>query len=107
MGSPFIRDAIDRRSAIRDEYEHILDAAYQRAELDCNARLLNRRGEQKGIRPLDLFMSNTTFARAYASEELLEHWQHHPRPTFAAYERQRFKEIVDGPDPDDEDDEPF
>ncbi|WOF23812.1 hypothetical protein N8K70_03790 [Microbacterium betulae] len=88
-GSPFVRDALDRRAQIRAEYEDVLWAAYEAAETACNGALLNRAGKTAGIDPVRLFRSNQTYANAYASEELLEHWATHPRPTFARYEQQR------------------
>lgn len=90
--SLIIRAAFARRAEIRAEYEEVLWAAYQRAETACNGRLLNRRGAAAGIDPIRLFKSNTAFAYAYASEELIEHWRTHPRPTFAAYEAQRLRD---------------
>lgn len=88
--SVFIRAAIEQRAVIRAEYEDVLWAEYERAETACNGRLLNRRGLGKGIDSLRLFKSNAAFAYLYASEELVEHWRTWPRPTFAAYEAQRF-----------------
>lgn len=90
--SVIIKAAFERRREVRAEYEDVLWAAYQAAETATNGRLLNRRGEAKGIDPMALFRSNQRFAEAYASEELREWWREHPRPTFAAYERQRAQE---------------
>lgn len=88
--SVFVRAALERRAEIRAEYEDVLWAEYERAETACNGRLLNRRGLANGIDPLRLFKSNAAFAYTYASEELVAHWRVHPRPTFAAYEAQRY-----------------
>ena len=89
--SPFLREAFERIAEVRAEYEELLIAAYVRAETDCNARMLNRRGIEAGIDPISLFMGPAVRAAAYASDELIEHWQKHPRLTFEAYERQRFE----------------
>jgi hypothetical protein len=94
--SPFLREAFDRIAEVRAEYEELLYSAYLRAEETCNARLLNRRGEAAGIDPISLFMGSSIRARAYASEELLEHWQKYPRITFESYERQRFESAPEG-----------
>lgn len=80
--------AVEQYHAVRDEYEVVLIAAYERAVNETNGAMVNRRGEAKGISDWDLFTHNALFAQAYASEELIEHWAKYPRPTFAAYERQ-------------------
>lgn len=72
----------------RAEYELALEAAYERAAAATNDRLLNERGHQRGIRPLDLFLGPERRAQAYASPELLEHWETYPRLTFEAFEAQ-------------------
>ena len=72
----------------RAEYDLVLYADYVRAEVSCNAALLNARGRARGIDPMSLFMGPWTRARAYASEELLEHWESHPRTCYADFERQ-------------------
>ena len=80
--------AVEQYHAVRDEYEVVLIAAYERAVNETNGAMVNRRGEAKGISDWDLFTHNGLFAQAYASEELIEHWAKYPRPTFAAFERQ-------------------
>ncbi|TDL43859.1 hypothetical protein [Microbacterium oleivorans] len=77
---------------VREEYEEVRIAAYMRAEEATNGKLLNSRGRAAGIDPGSLFMGNDTRARAYASPELLEHWETHPRVTYADYERQWVRE---------------
>jgi hypothetical protein len=37
---------------------------------------------------VSLFKGPDVRARAYASEELIEHWERHPRMTFEAFEAQ-------------------
>jgi hypothetical protein len=88
--SPFIRDAFERRAAVREEYEDVFWSQYEAAETATNGRMLNRRGLARGIDPVQLFRANATYRRAYASEELLDYWHSRPHLTFAAYERQRF-----------------
>lgn len=90
MTSPFIRDAFERRAAVREEYEDVFWMQYEQAELATNGRLLNRRGMKAGIDPVQLFRANATYRNAYASEELLDFWRDRPHLTFAAYERQRW-----------------
>lgn len=72
----------------RQDYDEVLYAQYARAELATNARLVNAEGRARGIEPLSLFMGNEIRARRWASEELLEHWEEHPRMTFQEFERQ-------------------
>ncbi len=86
--SVIIQAAIERYREVRDEYEVVLIAAYEQAADVTRGAMVNDRGQAQGISDWDLFTHNDTFARAYATEELIEHWALHPRPTFAAYERQ-------------------
>ncbi|MFS0714088.1 hypothetical protein ABC195_09395 [Microbacterium sp. 2P01SA-2] len=72
----------------RSDYDAILHARYEAAAEACNDRLVNRRGQAKGIEPISLFMGNRARAYAYASPELIEWWETHPRLTFTDYERQ-------------------
>ena len=77
---------------VREEYEEVRTRAYMLAEEATNGALLNARGRAAGIDPASLFMGNDARSRAYASPELLEHWQQHPRVTYADYERQWVRE---------------
>lgn len=72
----------------RAEYNDRLYSAYELAERETNGALLNAEGRARNVDPLALFMGNQAHAHKYASEELLEHWQRHPRVTFADFERQ-------------------
>jgi hypothetical protein len=47
--------------------------------------MLNRAGKAAGIDERSLFTGPESRARRYASEELLNHWQSHPRPTSAYF----------------------
>lgn len=80
--------AVARYHELRGDYELVLEAAYASAEAATNGHMLNRRAKDAQISTWDLFTHNDVFARAYASEELLEHWARHPRPTFRSYEAQ-------------------
>lgn len=83
-----VSDAIDAWRICRADFEDYRLAEYERAADACRDRLLNRRAERAGIDSLSLFMGNAARAHAYASEELLEWWRSHPRPTYEAFERQ-------------------
>lgn len=55
------------------------------AERATSGYMLNRNGMARGINPQSLFTGSEERARRYASEELLEHWQRHGRPTAAMF----------------------
>lgn len=86
--SPYVREALDRVAEVRSAYRDLMYARYSHAETELNGRLLNRQGMRAGVDPLQLFSGTRAYAYAYASEELVEYWQSHPRLTFAEYERQ-------------------
>jgi hypothetical protein len=48
--------------------------------------MLNKAGKAAGIDERSLFTGPESRARRYASEELLNHWQSHPRPTAAYFQ---------------------
>lgn len=83
-----ISDAFYAWRECRAEYDSVLYAQFEAAEEATRGAMLNARGRQKGIDPFSLFMGNETRALAYASEELVEHWESHPRVTYAAFEKQ-------------------
>lgn len=87
-GSAAVQFGLDIRKRIRAEFEELRLAAYDAADESCRGHLLNDRGRRAGVDAWDLFIGNEARARAYASEELLEHWATHPRVTVAAYEQQ-------------------
>ena len=86
--SGLVREGFAAWRECRAEYDEHLWAAYTRAEIATRGALLNARGRAKGIDPVSLFMGPWVRARAYASEELLEHWEQHPRVPFGVFERQ-------------------
>ncbi|MBF4574702.1 hypothetical protein [Frondihabitans sp. VKM Ac-2883] len=88
MTSALFALAAGQWHTMRAEYEQIRENAYQRAEEATNGYLLNARGKRAGIDPYSLFMGNRARAYAYASEELIAHWEKHPRLTLADWEAQ-------------------
>jgi hypothetical protein len=76
---------------LRAEYEIYREGAYERAETECNGVLLNARAKKAGIVAYSLFMGPEVRAKAYASEELIEHWRRYPRLTFAEFEAQQIE----------------
>lgn len=86
--SPIFQQAIDQWRAMRADYELMRDAAFELACNETRGVMLNARGLKAGIDPWSLFIGPAVRAHAYASEELIEHWQRHPRITIEQYERQ-------------------
>jgi hypothetical protein len=71
--------------ARRLEREEAVEHAYVTAERATRGYMLNCKGMAWGINPRSLFTGSEERARRYASEELLEHWQMHGRPTAAMF----------------------
>jgi hypothetical protein len=92
MGSPVFAQAIEVWREIRDEFEDYRLSAYARAEHDCNGVMLNSRGKRQKVDAYSLFIGPRARAEAFASAELIEHWQKYPRPVFAPFERARLDE---------------
>lgn len=86
--SVIIETAFARWRECRNEYNELLYAAYELAARETNGALLNAEGRVKDVDSLSLFMGNQAHAHRYASEELLAHWQQHPRVTFSDFEQQ-------------------
>lgn len=85
-----MRAAFDRWSEMRDEFELVRHAQYERAVAELRGELLNRRGQENHIDPFSLFLGPESRAIAYASEELLEWWSDRPqnrRWTVTEYEQ--------------------
>ena len=82
-----ISDAFMAWRECRAEYDETLYAQYEAAEEATRGAMLNARGRAKSIDPFTLFMGNETRAKAYASEELIEHGDSHPRINSAHFER--------------------
>lgn len=72
--SAIMREAFERWKEMRDEFELVRHAQYERAHADLRGELLSARGRREHIDPYSLFMGPATRARAYASEELWEWW---------------------------------
>ncbi len=86
--SPLIRKALDQIKELRDLHRALVEQEYLDALEATNGRMLNQRGEGRGIRTFDLFTHNRAFFSAYASEELAEWRAAHPHLSFAEFERQ-------------------
>ena len=82
----------ERRAAARERYQasvlgrrferaEAVEHAYVAAENATRGQVLNKAGQANDIEPRSLFTGPESRARRYASEELLAHWETHPRPT--------------------------
>lgn len=94
--SPILRDAFAEQKRLRDEFSLVRTQSYLDAEAATNGALLNPEAIRRGIDPLTLFTGNRYYARRWASEELLEWWERHPRMSFPEYERQVYEPAPDG-----------
>lgn len=92
--SAIMRAAFEQWQRMRDDFELVRHAQYERAVAELRGELLNRRGRENHIDPYSLFLGPVSRARAYASEELLEWWTRHQRWTVEEYERQWMGEQI-------------
>src|SRR5262249_3326529 len=91
------RDAADKRReraarerqvkafSRRKEGHEEADRLFFEAETATKGNMLNRAGKAQDIDERSLFTGPESRARRYASEELLNHWASHPRPTSAYF----------------------
>lgn len=81
---------------MKAEYDAHAEAAYWAAEEATNGFMVNRSGKADGVSALSLFSGSAVRAYRYASEELLQHWVHYPRPVLPAFEAQWLAARVGG-----------
>lgn len=86
--SPIIREALDRIALLRTDHRDYVYSHYLKAEEETRGAMLNSRGRAAGIDTFALFTHNSTYLKAYASEELIEWIEANPRLSFEEYERQ-------------------
>ena len=72
----------------REAYDLKLEAQHAAAEEATRGAMLSPLGKLRGVSTHALFMGNRTHAYAYASPELIEWWDEHPRVTFQDFESQ-------------------
>lgn len=89
MSSSIIAAAFEHWRSIRADYELVKESAFRRAEAATNGALLTAEAQARGIDAWSLFQGPEARAMKWASEELRDHWQSHPRVTFAQYEREQ------------------
>jgi len=77
--------ARERRLARNSEYSDEVYRQWLLAENQTNGFMLNKAGLRAGINERSLFTGPEARVRAYASPELIEFFEHHPRPTRASW----------------------
>jgi hypothetical protein len=75
-----------RWTARRIERQESIEREWLAAEQATKGVMLNRRGKEAKVNERTLFIGPESRARKYASEELLNYWESHPRPTGAYFE---------------------
>jgi hypothetical protein len=74
-----------RRETAEQEYRDEVYRQWLHAEAETKGVMLNKRGLAAGINERSLFTGPESRVRAYASPELFEYFESHPRPTRASY----------------------
>lgn len=74
-----------RREDAESEYRDEVYRQWLSAEAATNGVMLNKRGRAAGIDERTLFTGPESRVRAYASPELVEYFEYHPRPTRASW----------------------
>ncbi|WP_125775349.1 hypothetical protein [Antribacter gilvus] len=88
MGSPIFDHAARQWVEMRQEFDLVVQAAYEAAETSTRTVLLNRRGLAAGIDPFTLITGPYSRVEAYASHELVEHFERVGRPSLERFERE-------------------
>lgn len=87
MSTIFAR-AAEQWAEMQADFNSYRDDAYWQAVQDTNGVLVNAAGQRLHIDGFTLFQSARKYAEKYASEELLEWWEKHPRLTIKEFEAQ-------------------
>lgn len=73
---------------MREDWQDYVAVQYDKALEDCCGVLVNKLGLSEGIQSESLFTGHLSRAKKYASEELIQWWEEHPRMTMTDYEYQ-------------------
>lgn len=84
-----------REQAVRRLFRDAQYHAYLEAEEATNGHMLNNAGRAARVNSRSLFAGQRSRARKYASPELLDWWEEHPRQTYAEFRA----ELFGGPGP--------
>lgn len=90
MASVIFEQASRLWKDMRDDWENDVQYEYLAALEGTGGVLVNRKGRALHIDGLSLFTGPKDRAYKYASEELIEWWNHRPRMTLAEYEKTWF-----------------
>jgi hypothetical protein len=88
VASAIFTKAAQDWAAMNYEYLRHVDYQYLAAVEATNGVLVNQEGKVDRIDGFSLFRGTESRAKRYASEELLEFWEQHPRLTLREYEDQ-------------------
>jgi hypothetical protein len=78
----------NNRAARNQEREAHVENEYVRAEETTRGNMVNAKGRARGVDPRRLFTGRESEARRYASDELLEYFAEHGRPTAGQFRGQ-------------------
>lgn len=84
--SAIFRNAAYQYREMRQEFELVLEAAYAKAEQGAHGKMLNALGRSERVDPWSLMMGPWRRVEKYASPELIEWFQQHPRPSVSDFE---------------------
>lgn len=71
---------------MRAEYSLSLEAHYRRMLTVTNGNCVNSKGRAQGVTSWALLTHGPAYAVKYATEELLDFWIDHPRPSLRRFE---------------------
>jgi hypothetical protein len=77
--------ARERRETANQEYRDEVYRQWLMAEAQTRGVMLNKAGQRAGVDERSLFTGNEARVRKYASPELIEYFEQHPRPTRASW----------------------
>jgi hypothetical protein len=86
--SPIFEHAAAQWAEMRAEFSLTLEAAYAKAEHETNGNMLSRRGRAEGVDAFSLLIGPYSRVLAFASEELIQHFEAVGRPSLARFERE-------------------
>lgn len=89
------RPGESREATVRRLYEDDLRRQYLDAERVTRGHLLTPEGRSKGIDPKELFQGSSIRSNKWASDELKEYWNTHPRKTYTQFKADLLNRSVD------------
>lgn len=82
-----LRAALQVRARVRGDWDRVLEHQLEAAEQATRGYMLARDAPAR-VTPRSLFLRTEAYARRWASEELLDYWDEHPRTPWHVYERE-------------------